>query len=196
MLDHPPETVKRASPRELHFPAGAGPDSLRTDAIETTCYMPTAACDICDVVAGRVTPPGGPIYDDGLWLVTHHTGPFTDPGELIVQVRRHCESLSALTAAEAATLGSVLRASVTAIERVVRPERTYVATYGERVRHVHFFLLPRTRQLPAGHVVSDLYRKMRMLLRRTGIARNPVPADRVATAARIRDDAAWKQSST
>jgi diadenosine tetraphosphate (Ap4A) HIT family hydrolase len=131
-----------------------------------------------------------------LWLVSHHTGPQTDPGELIVQVRRHCESLGELTAAEASALGPVLRAAVAAIERVVRPERTYVASYGERVRHVHFFVLPRTRALPPGHVVSDLYRKARMWLRRTGLARNPTAAERVQAAARIREDEGWRRSST
>ena len=158
--------------------------------------MPASPCSVCEQVADRVTAPGGPIYDDGLWLVSHHTGAHTDPGELIVQVRRHCESLGELTAAEAAALGPVLRAAVAAVERVVRPERTYVASYGERVRHVHFFLLPRTRALPAGHVVSDLYRKARMWLRRTGLARNPTPVERAQAAARIREDEAWRRSST
>jgi diadenosine tetraphosphate (Ap4A) HIT family hydrolase len=158
--------------------------------------MPASPCSICEQVAGRITAPGGPIYDDGLWLVSHHTGPQTDPGELIVQVRRHCESLGELTAAESAALGPVLQAAVGAIERVVRPERTYVATYGERVRHVHFFLLPRTRALPPGHVVSDLYRKARMWLRRAGLARNPTAAERAQAAARIREDRAWRRSST
>jgi diadenosine tetraphosphate (Ap4A) HIT family hydrolase len=111
-------------------------------------------------------------------------------------VRRHCESLADLTAAEAAALGPVLRAAVAAIERVVRPERTYVASYNERVRHVHFFLLPRTRSLPAGHVTSDLYRKARMWLRRAGVARNPTAAERAATAARLREDRAWSGSSS
>jgi diadenosine tetraphosphate (Ap4A) HIT family hydrolase len=158
--------------------------------------MTTTPCSICDQVAGRVAAPGGPVYDDGFWLVSHHTGPHTDPGELIVKLRRHCESLSELTPAEAAALGPVLRASVAAIERVVRPERTYVASYGERVRHVHFFLLPRTRSLPAGHVTSDLYRKARMWLRRARLARNPSAADRAAAAARLREDPAWRPSST
>jgi diadenosine tetraphosphate (Ap4A) HIT family hydrolase len=158
--------------------------------------MPASPCSVCEHVAGRVTAPGGPIHDDGLWLVSHHTGPHTDPGELIVQVRRHCESLAELTAAEAAALGPVLRAAVSAIERVVRPERTYVATYGERVRHVHFFILPRTRALPPGHVVSDLYRKARMWLRRMGLARNPTAEERAQAALRIREDEAWRPSST
>jgi diadenosine tetraphosphate (Ap4A) HIT family hydrolase len=157
--------------------------------------MPDSVCSICDQVAGRVTAPGGPIYDDGLWLVTHHAGPHTDPGELIVKLRRHSESLADLTQAEAVALGPILRASVAAIERVVRPERTYVASYNERIRHVHFFLLPRTRSLPAGHVTSDLYRKARMWLRRAGLARNPTGADRVAAAARLREDPAWRASS-
>jgi diadenosine tetraphosphate (Ap4A) HIT family hydrolase len=158
--------------------------------------MTASPCSICEQVAGRAAAPGGPIHDDGLWRVRHHPGPQTDPGELIVQTRRHCESLGALTEAEAAALGSVLRAAVGAVERVVRPERTYVATYGERVRHVHFFVLPRTRALPPGHVVSDLYRKARIWLRRMGLARNPTVEERAQTAARIREDAAWRPSST
>lgn len=157
--------------------------------------MPDSHCSICAQVSGRISAPGGPIHDDGLWLVSHHTGPHTDPGELIVKVRRHCETLGELTAAEAAALGPILRAGVAAIERVVRPERTYVASYNESVRHVHFFLLPRTRSLPPGHVTSDLYRKARMWLRRTGVARNPTEADRAQAAARIREDPAWRASS-
>ena len=158
--------------------------------------MADAVCSICEQVAGRVTAPGGPIYDDGLWLVSHHAGPHTDPGELIIKVRRHCETLADLTPAEAAALGPLLRAGVAAVERLTRPERTYVASYNESVRHVHFFLLPRTRSLPAGHVTSDLYRKARMWLRRAGVARNPTQADRAAAAARLREDPAWRVSST
>jgi diadenosine tetraphosphate (Ap4A) HIT family hydrolase len=98
--------------------------------------------------------------------------------------------------AEAASLGPILRAAVAAVERAVRPERVYVACWGERVRHVHFFLLPRTRSLPAGHVTSDLYRKGRSLLRRWGVAANPPTAARAGAAARIRNDEAWKALST
>jgi diadenosine tetraphosphate (Ap4A) HIT family hydrolase len=157
--------------------------------------MASSPCRICDQVAGRVSAPGGPIHDDGLWLVSHHTGPHTDPGELIVKLRRHCESLGQLTPAEAAALGPVLQAAVAAIERVVSPERTYVASYNESARHVHFFLLPRTRDLPAGHVVSDLYRKARMWLRLARLARNPSAEDRATAAGRIREDRAWSASN-
>ena len=62
--------------------------------------MATSPCSICELVAGRITTPGGPIHDDGLWLVTHHTGPHTDPGELIVQLRRLASNLHELAARE------------------------------------------------------------------------------------------------
>ena len=92
-------------------------------------------------------------------------------------------------------LGPVLRSAVGAVERVVQPERVYVASYGERIRHVHFFLLPRTTALPAGHVVSDVYRRARTLLRSWGLLRNPSADARAETAGRIRESDLWKRSS-
>ena len=153
-------------------------------------------CSMCEEVAGRIVPPGGVVYRNEWWEVGHHPGQETDPGELIVKLRRHAESLAELTSEEAAAMGPVLRAAVAAVERVVRPERVYVASYGERLRHVHFFLLPRTTSLPAGHVTSDLYRRARTLLRRVGIFRNPPTTARAAAAARLRDDPAWTTSNT
>ena len=158
--------------------------------------MSAEDCSVCAELAGTIPAPGGVVFQNDWWAVAHHTGPWTDPGELIVKARRHVESLAALTTDEAATLGPVLRAAVAAVERVVRPERVYVASYGERVRHVHFFLLPRTAGLPAGHVMSDVYRRGRSLLRKWGVATNPPTAARAEAAARIRGDAAWTGLST
>ena len=93
--------------------------------------------------------------------------------------------------AVAAALGPILRAGVAAVEREVGPERTYVMSFNERLRHLHFYILPRTRNLPRGHVMSDMYKRGRALLRQTGIARNPAPADRAEMAERLRADPAW-----
>ena len=158
--------------------------------------MPMSTCSMCAEIAGRIVAPGGVIHEDEFWVVSHHTGPFTDPGELMVKARRHSESVGELTPPEAASLGPVLRAAVAAIEHVVRPERVYVASYGERQRHLHFFLLPRTANLPAGHTVSDVYRRARSVLRRWGVARNPTAAARAEVAGRIREDPVWKTLST
>lgn len=149
------------------------------------------ACSACDEIAGRLIAPGGVIFDDGLWFVSHHTGPFTDPGELIVKTRRHCESLGELSPAEAGALGPILQASVGAQERVIVAQRIYAVSFNERIRHVHFLLLPRTAAMPRGHVISDLYRRARNLLRRVGLLRNPSMAMRAEAAEGIRR--AWAQ---
>jgi len=151
---------------------------------------PAPGCAACSEVAGKLHAPGGVILDDGLWFVSHHTGPFTDPGELIIKTRRHCESLAELTPAEADALGPVLRAGVRALERVVLAERIYAVSFNERLRHVHFLLLPRTASMPRGHVISDLYRKVRNLLRKVGILRNPTSEERAEAAVRVRQ--AWE----
>lgn len=158
--------------------------------------MSPDTCNVCAELAGRVAAPGGVVFQDAWWQVAHHTGPWTDPGELIVKARRHVESVAELTDAESAVLGPILRAAVAAVQRVVRPERVYVASYGERVRHVHFFLLPRTSSLPAGHILSDVYRRGRSLLRQWSVVPNPSVAARAAAAGRLRDDEAWKSLST
>ena len=130
------------------------------------------------------------IYSNGLWFVSHHTGPYTDPGELIVKTHRHCESLAELTGDEAEALGPVLHAAVRALERVVAAERIYAVSFNERIRHVHFLLLPRTAAMPRGHVISDLYRRARNLLRKLGVLRNPNAAERADIAGRVR--AEWR----
>jgi diadenosine tetraphosphate (Ap4A) HIT family hydrolase len=154
--------------------------------------MPPAQhrCSACAEIAGLISAPGGIIHDDGMWLVSHHTGPFTDPGELIVKTRRHCEALSELTPAEAAALGPLLRAAVGALERVVAAERIYAVSFNERIRHLQFLLLPRTASMPRGHVISDVYRRARNLARKLRLSRNPTPADRAAAATRIRQE--WR----
>ena len=145
-------------------------------------------CSACAEVSGELTAPGDVIFDDGLWFVSHHTGPYTDPGELIVKTRRHCESLAELTPAEAAALGPLLRALVGALDRVVMAERIYAVSFNERIRHVHFLLLPRTSDMPRGHVISDLYRRARSLLRKAGVSRNPSAAARAEAARRVRHE--------
>ena len=150
--------------------------------------MTMNGCSACAEIAGELSAPGGIIFDDGLWFVSHHTGPYTDAGELIAKTRRHCESLSELTLAEATALGPLLRTCVAAITHVVVSERIYAVSFNERIRHVHFLLLPRTAAMPRGHVISDIYRRIRALLRRFGVARNPTVEERAAVAVRIRQE--------
>jgi hypothetical protein len=82
----------------------------------------------------------------------------------------------------------VLRSATQALERVVKAERIYAVSFNERLRHVHFLLLPRTAAMPRGHVISDLYRRARNLLRKLGLVRNPKPEERAQAAERIRGE--------
>lgn len=154
----------------------------------TSPPAPARRCSACDEVAGLLSAPGGVIVDDGLWYVSHHTGPYTDPGELIVKTRRHCESLAELTLQESEALGPLLKAAVAALERTVTAERIYAVSFNERLRHVHFLLLPRTAAMPRGHVISDIYRRLRALLRKARLASNPTVAERAAAASRVRQE--------
>ena len=85
-------------------------------------------------------------------------------------------------------MGPLLTACVRALTNVVVPERIYAVSFNERIRHVHFLLLPRTATMPRGHVISDIYRRIRSLLRKVGVARNPTPEARAAVAVRVREE--------
>jgi len=170
--------------KELHSeldPTGSAPGSVEPAR---------PRCRACAEIAGEASAPGGTIFEDAHWFLSHHTGPYTDPGELILKLRRHCESIAELTREEGESLGPVLRAAVQAMQRTVAAERIYVVSFNERLRHLHFYLLPRTKDMPPGHVLSDLYRNARNLLRKLGVLRNPTAQQRAEVAARIR--AEWR----
>jgi diadenosine tetraphosphate (Ap4A) HIT family hydrolase len=110
-----------------------------------------ADCLGCDVVAGRVAAPGGIIWDDALWQVDHAV-PLLLRGWLIVKPKRHVESIAELDPDEAAALGPLLRDTAAAVTAALQPERVYVLSLGESVRHVHWHVLPRYADMPADGV--------------------------------------------
>ena len=50
--------------------------------------MSPESCNVCAELAGRVSVPGGVVFQDEWWQVAHHAGPYADPGELIVKYRK------------------------------------------------------------------------------------------------------------
>jgi len=103
----------------------------------------------CNVVAGRLVPPGGIIYEGEHWLVSHQVSPVLLRGFLIIKTRRHCEHLADLTDAEAAEFGPILRDVSRALSDVVSPAKVYSCSFGEQVTHIHFYVIPRYPDLPA-----------------------------------------------
>jgi diadenosine tetraphosphate (Ap4A) HIT family hydrolase len=106
-------------------------------------------CLACDVVAGRLVSPGGVIYEDESWMLDHAVSPVLLDGFLILKPKRHVEHVGQLSTAEAAALGPLLCAACAAVSEVAGAEQVYVASFGESVRHVHWYLLPRRAGQPA-----------------------------------------------
>jgi diadenosine tetraphosphate (Ap4A) HIT family hydrolase len=116
-------------------------------------------CLACDVLAGKVTPPGGVIYDDQYWRVDHSTSPVVLPGFLIIKPRRHVEHIALLTVEEMAAFGPLLRNTCRALAHVLHPAKIYATSFGESVAHVHWYVLPRMPDMPANgfEVLSRLF---------------------------------------
>jgi diadenosine tetraphosphate (Ap4A) HIT family hydrolase len=109
------------------------------------------SCLGCDVVAGRVHPPGGVIREDAHWLLAHSVSPVLLRGWLVLVPKRHVEDVGALTAAEALGLGPVVRAASAALQTALGAERIYVCSLGGPPHvHVHFHLIPRHAGMPKG----------------------------------------------
>jgi diadenosine tetraphosphate (Ap4A) HIT family hydrolase len=101
------------------------------------------SCLACDVLEGRIQPPGGVIYEDEHWVVDHSISPVALKGWLIVKPRRHVENFGELDADEAARFGPVSRSAAAAVQAALGPERVYVCSFGEEWRHVHVHVVPR-----------------------------------------------------
>lgn len=103
-------------------------------------------CLTCQILRGELNPPGGIILQTKYWSCDHaYDIPL--PGFLFLKTNRHVESIASLNENEANEFGSVLLKITKAMDKILRPERIYVLRYGEVIRHVHFWLLPRTKEV-------------------------------------------------
>jgi len=126
-------------------------------------------CMACDVLAGRLKPPGGVIYEDEYWMVDHCVSPVMLRGFLIIKLKRHCEHLAELAPAEAVAFGPIMRNTCLALSRVLKPVKVYVCSFGEAVKHIHFYVIPRTSDMPAGSLPVFIHLRMKMILYRLGM---------------------------
>jgi diadenosine tetraphosphate (Ap4A) HIT family hydrolase len=134
--------------------------------------MLVPGCLSCDIVAGKRASPGGTIYEDEHWHVDSVAGPVYWPGFLIVKLKRHCEHLAELTPEEAAALGPMIQTTCAALTAVLKPAKVYVCSFGDGVKHVHFWVLPRPpRMRPGMHWVMFHLDLRGLLTRRFGVNR-------------------------
>jgi diadenosine tetraphosphate (Ap4A) HIT family hydrolase len=57
--------------------------------------------------------------------------------------------MAELTPQEAAALGCVIQTTCLAVMEVLQPAKVFVCSFGDRVKHVHFWVLPRPRGMQA-----------------------------------------------
>ena len=148
-------------------------------------------CLSCEILAGQRSAPGGTIWEDDFWAVESVVSPVFWRGFLVLKLKRHCEQMAELTPAEAAALGPAIRAACGALRAVLAPAKVYVASFGDGVRHIHFWLLPRPRGTRPGLHWVLLRLDLRAWLTRLGFRRWSVPDEEVADlAARLRRELA------
>jgi diadenosine tetraphosphate (Ap4A) HIT family hydrolase len=144
-------------------------------------------CMSCDILAGRRPEPGGVIYEDEYWHVGSMVRPVFWPGFLVAKLKRHCEHLSELTPAEAAALGPMLQVMCQALTEVLEPAKVYVCSFGDGVKHVHFWILPRPPDMRPGMHWVMLNLDVRATLTRLGVKRWLVSdAEMISLAERLR----------
>jgi diadenosine tetraphosphate (Ap4A) HIT family hydrolase len=108
-------------------------------------------CVSCDIVAGNRVEPGGVIYENDYWHIgTAISLPVVWRGFLIIKLKRHCEHLAELSSQQAMTLGPLIQSACSALSEILKPEKVFVCSYGDGVKHVHFWVLPRPSAVRSG----------------------------------------------
>ncbi len=100
-------------------------------------------CLACQILAGKVTVPGGAIAENSWWVADHCLGNH-GLGAVVVKTRSHRENLWDLTPNEAASLGPFLQQITHAMQTALQAERIYISSWVDQPPyHIHFVLQPR-----------------------------------------------------
>jgi len=80
-------------------------------------------------------------------------------GSLFVMPKRHVESISDLTESESQELGPVIKKMSELLTKKLSPQKVYVCSFGEVLKHVHFHIVPRGAMLPANgpQVIQEIF---------------------------------------
>lgn len=102
-------------------------------------------CHVCMEQDGRVSVPGGAIYEDDLVYANHifnDEGP-TYLGYLMAETRRHAPSFEDLTDAEAQAIGLLVARLSRALRACIGAEHIYAFKMGHHVPHLHVHVVGR-----------------------------------------------------
>ena len=113
-------------------------------------------CVACAMLTRKFAPPGGIIHDAGDWVIFLRSQPLLAPGQGFIVLKRRCEHLRELSAAELATPGPLLQRTKAVYHRILHTERVHFGLYAEDVRRIHWHIAPRLTTLPAGNIPLTL----------------------------------------
>ena len=108
-------------------------------------------CGVCAKHSSHEALPGGVIFQDDLIFIAHF--PFSESkpphyGHLIIELKRHIGTPSAMTEAEAMAVGSWNLRTSQFIENQLGAEHTYLFRIGDVTPHLHFHAVPRFSGTP------------------------------------------------
>ena len=105
-------------------------------------------CLSCEVIAGLRETPGGVIFENAHWHLSHQVSPVQLAGFLILQPKRHVEQIGDLTTEESTTMGPLMSAACLALNHILDTRKVYACSFGSMLMHIHFYLVPLTANIP------------------------------------------------
>ena len=109
---------------------------------------PPPSCLECEIVAGRVRPPGGVLWRrDGL-VVHAVAAPTPVRGWLVIAPERHVRAVYDLDDAETARLATLARRLMRLQREVLGAAHAYQVAIGEVLHHAHVHVIPRYDDTP------------------------------------------------
>ena len=118
-------------------------------------------CYVCEKHEGLTQVPGGPVYQDELFFVSHAWNPSKGAapylGAFIVEPKRHVRGWAELSDIEAGQIGKVVRDLSRALEEGEDAEHIYVFVIGHHVPHLHVWVVPRYPDTPRKYWGMELF---------------------------------------
>lgn len=108
-------------------------------------------CMICEKHPRLEDFTGEALANRGGFLLTHFPvldGEKATRGHLLIETKRHITELTDLNFEEAAALGMLIRDGAEAIREVCGAEHVYLFRINDKVKHLHFHLVPRYAETP------------------------------------------------
>ncbi|MDH5654923.1 MAG: HIT domain-containing protein [Spirochaetia bacterium] len=117
----------------------------------------TESCVLCALALNPEAIAGGMIYKSKNFMVIHHQPPIDIEGWIIIVPLKHAESQSGLSDEELAELYQIEKKITGILEMDFSAERVYRVCFSEQVRHIHFHLIPRTREVPGNRRGPNIF---------------------------------------